>query len=97
MYGGGGGFGGGRGPGGPGGGDFGGGGGRGRGGGMRLVTPKGQMSGSNMPPAITGLPASKCQTWFVLYFDAVLVYERERKRERERAGKGRGAGRAERV
>jgi len=54
MYGGGGGFAGGRG--GPG--DYGGGG-RGRGGGVRLVTPKGQMSGSNMPPAITGLPQSK--------------------------------------
>lgn len=52
---------------GPGGGDGGrggggrfGGGGRGGGpGGMRLMTPKGQMSGSNLLPAITGLPQRK--------------------------------------
>jgi len=39
---------------------------------MRLVTPKGQMSGSNMPPAITGLPASKFWVWVVWHFDVVL-------------------------
>jgi hypothetical protein len=38
---------------------MGGGGGGGGRGGVRLLTPKGQMSGTNMPPAITGLPASK--------------------------------------
>ena len=49
------------GPGGPpmGGRGMGGGGGGGGRGGVRLLTPKGQMSGTNMPPAITGLPASK--------------------------------------